>query len=86
MMSNEMLHMKTRSQIYDIPLEKKSECVSIDKTSPSTPPPTNGLQIEKRVFDTVLRPPKNTIQKLVFNPSTHVAQYYNIVEDLAQAP
>jgi hypothetical protein len=34
----------------------------------------------------VLCQPKSTIQKLIFNPSVHATQNYNIVEYLAQAP
>ena len=49
-------------------------------------PLANGLQIEKSVFDTVLRPPNSIIRNSFFNPSACFAQYYNIVEDLSQAP
>jgi hypothetical protein len=38
------------------------------------------------MFDSILRPPKSTIRKATFNPSSRAAQNYNIVEDLAQAP
>ena len=34
----------------------------------------------------VLHPPKSTLKKDVFNPSARAAQFYNVVEDLAQAP
>ena len=34
----------------------------------------------------VLRPPKSTLRKIVFNPNARAAQFYNVVEDLAQAP
>ena len=34
----------------------------------------------------ILRPPKSTLRKSVFNPNAQVSQFYNIVEDLAQAP
>jgi hypothetical protein len=44
------------------------------------------LQIEKPTFDSILCPPKSTIHKATFNPSSHTAQNYNIVEYLAQAP
>ena len=49
-------------------------------------PPTNDIHIEKHVLDAVLRPPKSTIQKLVFNPSARATQYYNVLKYLAQAP
>ena len=53
---------------------------------PSASPPSRPLQIEKPLFDSILHPPKRTIQKSTFNPSSRAAQNYNIVEDLAQAP
>jgi hypothetical protein len=53
---------------------------------PSVNPPSGPLQIEKPTFDSILRPPKSTIHKATFNPSSRAAQNYNIVEDLAQAP
>jgi hypothetical protein len=38
-------------------------------------------------LDTILRPPpKGIVRKSAFNPHARVAQNYNIVEDLAQAP
>jgi hypothetical protein len=53
---------------------------------PSASPLSRPLQIKKPSFDSILRPPKRTIQKSTFNPSSRAAQNYNIVEDLAQAP
>ena len=32
----------------------------------------------------VFRPPKSTLRKVFFNPNTRAAQFYNVVEDLAQ--
>ena len=52
----------------------------------SIPPLTNGIHIEKIILDTVLHPPKSTIQKSLFNPNALANQYYNVVEDLAQEP
>ena len=34
----------------------------------------------------ILRPPKSTLRKAVFNPNARAAQFYNVVEDLAQEP
>ena len=34
----------------------------------------------------ILRPPKSTLRKAFFNPNAQAAQFYNVVEDLAQAP
>jgi hypothetical protein len=49
-------------------------------------PLSGPLHIEKPMFDSILHPPKRTIHKATFNPSSCVAQNYNIVEYLAQAP
>jgi hypothetical protein len=51
----------------------------------SASPPSGPLQIEKTSFESILHPPKSTIRKSTFNPSSRAAQNYNIVEDLAQA-
>jgi hypothetical protein len=53
---------------------------------PSVNPPSGPPQIEKPVFNSILGPPKSTICKATFNPSSHATQNYNIVKDLAQAP
>jgi hypothetical protein len=59
---------------------------SPSSVSPSSVNPLFGpLQIEKPTFKSILRPPKSTIRKSTFNPSSHATQNYNIVEDLAQA-
>ena len=34
----------------------------------------------------ILRPPKITLMKDIFNPNSRAAQFYNVVEDLTQAP
>ena len=34
----------------------------------------------------ILCPPKSTLWKAVFNPNSQAAQFYNVVEDLAQTP
>jgi hypothetical protein len=60
---------------------------SISSVSPLSASPQSGpLQIKKPSFDSILCPPKSTIRKSTFNPSSRAAQNYNIVEDLAQAP
>ena len=91
------INLTTHSKTYDTPsnhdkgkytngigtlLDPSSSSVSI----PSVNPPSGPLQIEKPTFDSILRPPKSTIHKATFNPSSRAAQNYNIVEDLAQAP
>ena len=85
MMSSESVNINTRSQSYDPPPEMKINNAPPKKRSASTPP-TNGLQIENPSLDAILSPPKSTLQKSILNPNTHASQYYNIVEDLAQAP
>jgi hypothetical protein len=80
----------TCTTMYDTPTKPDKEKVTNGTTSdppPATITPQSGsLQIEKPTFDSILHPPKSTIGKSTFNPSSRVAQNYNIVEDLAQAP
>ena len=61
MMSSEMVHLNTISQSYDPPPENKNDDVPYEKTSVSTPPPSNGIHIEKPIPDAILRPPKSTL-------------------------
>jgi hypothetical protein len=91
------INLTTCSKTYDTPgnpekgkntnstgnfLDPSSSSVSL----PSFNPPSRPLQIEKPAFNTILHPPKSTIRKATFNPSSHATQNYNIVEYLAQAP
>jgi hypothetical protein len=89
------VNLTTRSATYDTPVKpdksKTTNGSSPDPlpsvvNPPSVSPPSGPLQIEKPSFDSILRPPKSTIQKSTFNPNSRAAQNYNIVEDLAQAP
>jgi hypothetical protein len=89
------INLTTLSMTYDTPVKPDKAKVtnsSLPDPSPSSvsPPsvcPSSGpLQIEKPSFESILRPPKITIRKSTFNPSSCAAQNYNIVEDLAQAP
>ena len=73
MMSSESINLNTWSQSYDPPPEKKTDNAPLEKPSASTPPPTNGLQIEKLVVDAILRPPKSTLHKYVVNPNTRAS-------------
>ena len=86
MMFSETVNFNTRSQSYDPLPEKKHDDVSPEKPSASTPPHNNGLHIEKPIPEEIFRPPKGTLRKSIINPNARAAQYYNIVEDLAQAP
>ena len=67
-------------------LEKIKHDVPPKKPSVYTPPPSNGLHIERPIPDAILRPPKSKLKNSILNPNTHVSQYYNIVEDMDQAP
>ena len=49
MMSSEMINLNTREHSYDPPLEKKPDEVPSDKPLASTPPPSNGIHIEKPI-------------------------------------
>jgi hypothetical protein len=89
------INLTTRTMTYDTPVKPdkpKTTNGSLPDPSPSSvsppsaSPPSGPLQIEKPSFDSILHPPKSTIQKSTFNPSSRAAQNYNIVEDLAQAP
>ena len=70
MMFSETVNLNTRSHNYDPPTAKKDDDASTDKTSASTPPPTNGLHIEKPILDVILWPPKSTLLKSFINPNT----------------
>jgi hypothetical protein len=91
------INLTTRSKTYNTPgnHEKGKDTNGVDTlpnpssssiSLPSVTPLSGPLQIEKPTFDSILRPPKSTIRKSTFNPSSHAAQNYNIVEVLAQAP
>ena len=86
MMSSETVNLNTRSHSYEPPPENKPDDVPSEKPSASTPPPNNGLHIEKPIPEEIFCPPKGTLHKSITNPNTRATQYYNIVEDLAQAP
>jgi hypothetical protein len=90
------INLTTRSKTYDTlgNPDKGKEINGTDTLSdPSSPsvslplvnPLSGPLDIEKPTFDSILHPPKSTIYKATFNPSSRAAQNYNIVEYLAQA-
>ena len=89
MVSSDTIHLQTQSQNYDKPVDKKEDQSSSGKF-PSTSSPESSstvpLSIEKPTLDMILHPPKSTLWKVVFNPNAQAAQFYNVVEDLAQAP
>ena len=82
MMSLNTINLTTQSQSYDKLEEKKIEKTSPDK-APSTGSPTslsNGpLMIEKPNIDMILRLPKSTLRKVVFNPNAQAVHFYNVV-------
>jgi hypothetical protein len=91
------INLTTHSKTYDTPVNPdKGKDINGTGTLPDPSsssvilplvnPPSGPLQIEKPTFNSILRPPKSTIRKATFNPSSRVTQNYNIVEDLAQAP
>ena len=88
-MSLDTIHLQTRSQNYDKPINKKEDQSSSGK-SPSTSSlessSTVPLSIEKPTLDMILHPPKSTLWKDFFNPNARAAQFYNVVEDLTQEP
>ena len=85
MMFSDTIHLQTWSQNYDRPVDKKEDQSSLGK-DPSTSSPESSstipLSIEKPTLDMILRPPKNTLWKAVFNPNARSSQFYNVVEDL----
>jgi hypothetical protein len=89
------INLTTRTMTYDTPIKPNKpkntngslpDPLPSSVSPPSASPSSEPLQIEKPLFDSILRPPKSTIQKSTFNPSSRAAQNYNIIEDLAQAP
>jgi hypothetical protein len=89
------INLTTRTTTYDTsikPDKMKPSNGSLPDPLPSVVSPPSAsplfgpLQIEKPSFDSILHPPKITIWKYTFNPSSQAVQNYNIVEDLAQAP
>ena len=83
MMSSETVNLNTRAHSYEHPPEKKIDDIPSEKTSSSTPPPNNGLHIEKPILEAIFLPPKGTLHKSIINPNACATQYYNIVEYLA---
>ena len=58
MMSSETINLNTRAHSYDPPPKKKPNEVSSDKPSASTPPPSNGIHIEKPIPETIFSLPR----------------------------
>jgi hypothetical protein len=81
-------HLPLRAKDYSSSKEKVDDIPpSLVQQPPSTSPPNGPLHLERPSLDTVLHPPpKGVVRKSAFNPHARVAQNYNIVEDMAQAP
>ena len=89
MMSSNTIHLQTQSQNYDKPADKQEDQSSSGKapsTSSLESSSTVPLSIEKPTLNMILHPPKSTLRKDVFNPNAQAAQFYNVVEYLAQEP
>ena len=76
MMSLDTISLKTRSQSYDKPADKKEGNSSSRKSSSTGSAKSSStvpLTIEKPKIDMVLYPPKSTLRKAVFNPNARAA-------------
>jgi hypothetical protein len=63
LMCNGIVSLTTRAKTYDTPPDNHANGGATDNPSTSTPPPSSTpLQIERHVVDSVLHPPKGTIQ------------------------
>ena len=72
MMSSETISLSSRSQSYDKIVQQKDENPPSDKVPSTSSPPSssNGpLVIQNPNLDSILRPPKDTLRKVVFNPN-----------------
>ena len=72
MMFSDTISLQTRSQNYDKPTDKKEDHYSSWKAPSSSSPESSStipLSIEKPTLDMILRPPKSTLRKAVFNPN-----------------
>ena len=88
-MSSDTISLQTGSQSYDKLVDKKEDNSSSGK-SPSTSSPESSstvpLSIKKPTLDMIFHPPKRTLRNVVFNPNARATPFYNVVEDLGQAP
>jgi hypothetical protein len=82
------IDLTTRTATYDTSAKPDKENVTNgippNPSPASVSPPSGSLQIDKPIFDSILRPPKSIVRKSTFNLSSRAAQNYNIVEYLAQ--
>ena len=86
MMSLDTINLNNRSHSYHKLVEKKDRNPSSFKVPSTSSPPSssNGpLVIEKPNLDLIVRPPKATLRKVVFNINAQAVQLYNVVEYFA---
>jgi len=77
----------TQTKDYQTPQKKMMEKEVTNVPSTSTPASSSLLHIKHPNHESLIRPPpKGVLWKSSYNPNARVAQHYNIVEDLAQAP
>lgn len=81
LMDNALIGISTRANNYDQP-----KCSSTAKDTPLTYQPDSSLTFGKQAFEFPSHPSKVKLHRTMHNFNTQVAQHYNIVEDLAQAP
>ena len=78
MMSSDTIHLQTRSQNYDKPVDKKEDQSSSGKV-PSTSflksSSTVPLSIKKPTLDMILCPPKSTLQKAILIPMLELLNF-----------
>ena len=89
MMSSDTISLQSRIQSCGKTIDNKEDQSSLGKvpsTSSLESSSNVSLSIEKPTLDMILRPPKSTLRKVVFNPNARAAEFYNVVEYLAQAP
>jgi hypothetical protein len=71
------IDLTTRTTTYDTPAKPDKEKITngylLDPSPASVSTPSGSLQIEKPTFDSILCPPKSTICKSTFNPSSCAA-------------
>ena len=83
-------HQSTNSNSdYDKPTNNKEYHSSSGKALSTSSPEASStvpLSIKNPTLDMILHPPKSTLRKAMFNPNARAAQFYNVVEDLTQAP
>ena len=79
-----LVQLQTRTRDYDSTLTKNVQIHDAPETCFILV--EDPIHIERPQIYIIIRPPKASIRKSIHNPSLHVAQHYNVVEDLAKEP